>query len=112
MEASKAEARASLILNGLGFTPTQQAAANRTFSGGWRMRLALARALFCKPGIYSVYLIFLQISYLLMKSRIILISQLSSGSKDTFPHGPEQFSSYLSIALSLMHHVYQLELGQ
>lgn len=52
MEASKAESRASLILNGLGFSPIQQAAATRTFSGGWRMRLALARALFCKPGMY------------------------------------------------------------
>jgi ATP-binding cassette subfamily F protein 3 len=58
MDASKAEARAALILNGLGFSPTQQAAATRTFSGGWRMRLALARALFCKPGI-NFYLIFI-----------------------------------------------------
>ncbi|KAI8913068.1 P-loop containing nucleoside triphosphate hydrolase protein [Powellomyces hirtus] len=51
IEADKAESKASAILNGLGFTPEQQRAATRTFSGGWRMRLALARALFCKPDL-------------------------------------------------------------
>lgn len=48
IEADKAPARASIILSGLGFTPEMQARATRTFSGGWRMRLALARALFSK----------------------------------------------------------------
>ncbi|TPX31762.1 hypothetical protein SeMB42_g07706 [Synchytrium endobioticum] len=51
IEADKAESRASSILAGLGFTPEQQKAATRTFSGGWRMRLALARALFCRPDL-------------------------------------------------------------
>ncbi|KAI8812857.1 P-loop containing nucleoside triphosphate hydrolase protein [Cladochytrium replicatum] len=51
IEADKAESRAAAILNGLGFSPEQQKAATRTFSGGWRMRLALARALFCKPDL-------------------------------------------------------------
>lgn len=35
MESDKAESRASLILNGLGFSPAQQKAATKTFSGGW-----------------------------------------------------------------------------
>ncbi|RVE40913.1 hypothetical protein evm_014435 [Chilo suppressalis] len=48
IEADKAPARASIILSGLGFTPEMQARATKTFSGGWRMRLALARALFSK----------------------------------------------------------------
>ncbi|KAJ3103751.1 hypothetical protein HDU96_009158 [Phlyctochytrium bullatum] len=51
MESDKAESKASSILHGLGFTPEQQKAATRTFSGGWRMRLALARALFCRPDL-------------------------------------------------------------
>ena len=51
MEADKAPARASIILNGLGFNKAMQAAATRTFSGGWRMRLALARALFSRPDL-------------------------------------------------------------
>ncbi|KAJ3291318.1 hypothetical protein HDU79_002498 [Rhizoclosmatium sp. JEL0117] len=51
IDSDKAESRASLILNGLGFSPAQQKAATRTFSGGWRMRLALARALFCRPDL-------------------------------------------------------------
>lgn len=48
IEADKAPARASIILSGLGFSPEMQGRPTRTFSGGWRMRLALARALFSK----------------------------------------------------------------
>ncbi|KAI0244743.1 ATP-binding cassette, regulator of translational elongation [Massospora cicadina] len=51
IESDKAESKASAILRGLGFTQNQLQNATRTFSGGWRMRLALARALFCKPDL-------------------------------------------------------------
>lgn len=51
LDADKAPARASIILAGLGFSTDMQSAATRTFSGGWRMRLALARALFSRPDL-------------------------------------------------------------
>lgn len=44
-----AEAKASKILHGLGFTQAMQRRATRDFSGGWRMRISLARALYIQP---------------------------------------------------------------
>lgn len=49
MGSDKAEARAASILHGLGFSAEMQAKRTSEFSGGWRMRVALARALFVKP---------------------------------------------------------------
>ncbi|KAI8346708.1 P-loop containing nucleoside triphosphate hydrolase protein [Mortierella sp. GBAus27b] len=51
IESDKAESRAASILSGLGFLPNQHHNPTRSFSGGWRMRLALARALFNKPDL-------------------------------------------------------------
>lgn len=51
IEVDKAIATASRILSGLGFTKEMQRNATKTFSGGWRMRLALARALFSRPDL-------------------------------------------------------------
>ncbi|KAG4958212.1 hypothetical protein JHK87_034845 [Glycine soja] len=67
IDADSAEARAASILakhsfqnhyltdqghfQGLSFTPEMQKKATKTFSGGWRMRIALARALFIEPDI-------------------------------------------------------------
>ena len=49
--AHSAEARASAILSGLGFSPADQQRACREFSGGWRMRVALAAVLFSEPDL-------------------------------------------------------------
>uniref|UniRef100_A0A7S0ZJ44 Probable ATP-dependent transporter ycf16 n=1 Tax=Timspurckia oligopyrenoides TaxID=708627 RepID=A0A7S0ZJ44_9RHOD len=43
------EARASAILAGLGFDPEMQKRPSRAFSGGWRMRISIASALFVEP---------------------------------------------------------------
>ncbi|KAL6143962.1 hypothetical protein ACLB2K_054657 [Fragaria x ananassa] len=49
MGSDAAEAQASKILAGLGFTKEMQVRATKSFSGGWRMRISLARALFVQP---------------------------------------------------------------
>ena len=49
MDATTAETRCSKILTGLGFTKETQNKKTKDFSGGWRMRIALARALFIQP---------------------------------------------------------------
>ncbi|XP_071505095.1 ATP-binding cassette sub-family F member 2-like [Diadema antillarum] len=49
MDADKAEVNAARILNGLGFNKAMMQTQTKDFSGGWRMRIALARALFVKP---------------------------------------------------------------
>jgi ATP-binding cassette subfamily F protein 3 len=51
IDAYEAPAKASIILSGLGFSVENQARPIRDFSGGWRMRVALAAALFRKPDL-------------------------------------------------------------
>ncbi|RVT84080.1 ABC transporter ATP-binding protein [Rhodobacteraceae bacterium CCMM004] len=51
IDAWSAEARAATILKGLGFTDAEQAMPCSAFSGGWRMRVALAAVLFAAPDL-------------------------------------------------------------
>ena len=51
IEAYSAEARAGTILHGLGFDSEAQARPCSDFSGGWRMRVALAGVLFSAPDL-------------------------------------------------------------
>mmetsp|Transcript_57612 Transcript_57612/g.124565 ORF Transcript_57612/g.124565 Transcript_57612/m.124565 type:complete len:608 (-) Transcript_57612:219-2042(-) len=49
MDPSTFEPEAGSLLHGLGFTETMMAKPTKDMSGGWRMRVALAQALFKKP---------------------------------------------------------------
>lgn len=51
ISADSAPARAATILAGLGFDEAAQARPVAEFSGGWRMRVALATALFANPDL-------------------------------------------------------------
>ncbi|PZF77621.1 ABC transporter ATP-binding protein [Aestuariivirga litoralis] len=51
MDAHSAEARAATILSGLGFSDETQQGPCSALSGGWRMRVALAAALFARPDV-------------------------------------------------------------
>jgi ATP-binding cassette subfamily F protein 3 len=51
IDAWSAEARAATILRGLGFTAEEQWMPCSAFSGGWRMRVALAAVLFSAPDL-------------------------------------------------------------
>jgi ATP-binding cassette subfamily F protein 3 len=51
IDAHSAPARAAAILSGLGFSSADQARSCSEFSGGWRMRVALAATLFAAPDL-------------------------------------------------------------
>ena len=51
IDSATAPSRAGAILSGLGFDAAMQARSVASFSGGWRMRVALARALFIAPDV-------------------------------------------------------------
>jgi ATP-binding cassette subfamily F protein 3 len=51
IDADRAPARASEILAGLGFSTSDLSRPMSEFSGGWRMRVALAAALFAEPDL-------------------------------------------------------------
>lgn len=51
IQAASAEARAATLLSGLGFSAEDQKRPVGEFSGGWRMRVALASVLFTQPDL-------------------------------------------------------------
>lgn len=51
LDPGSLKAKAEVLLRGLGFTPDDLNAPTERLSGGWRMRVALARALVAKPSL-------------------------------------------------------------
>lgn len=51
IDAHTAEQKATMILVGLGFTEENILESSNKFSGGWRMRIAIAKVVFCEPEI-------------------------------------------------------------
>ena len=95
IDAWSAEARASSILKGLGFTQAEQAMPCSAFSGGWRMRVALAGVLFASP---DLLLLDEPTNYLDLEGALWLESYLAkyphtvitiSRDRDPAPGGPQ-----------------------
>lgn len=51
VDGYRAPSKAATLLHGLGFGPADESRSVRSFSGGWRMRLNLARALMCRSDL-------------------------------------------------------------
>ena len=78
IDAHSAPSRAAQILAGLGFDEVAQRRACREFSGGWRMRVALASVLFLEP---EILLLDEPTNYLDLEGTLWLESYLR-----TYPH--------------------------
>ena len=51
INANECEAKATKILTGIGFAIEDLQRPSSSFSGGWRMRIAIAKVIFCEPEI-------------------------------------------------------------
>ena len=51
IDAADAPSKATLILTGLGFSNENLNQPSKSFSGGWRMRISIAKVVFCEPEI-------------------------------------------------------------
>jgi ATP-binding cassette, subfamily F, member 3 len=104
IDAHSAPSRAAQILAGLGFDEAAQARACHEFSGGWRMRVALAAILFLEP---DILLLDEPTNYLDLEGTLWLESYLR-----TYPHTVVIISHDRDLLNRGVNHILHLERGK
>ncbi len=102
--ADRAPSRAAEILSGLGFTPGDLARPMAEFSGGWRMRVALAAALFAEP---DILLLDEPTNYLDLEGALWLEARLRK-----YPHTLLVISHERDLLNNVVDHILHLEGGK
>jgi ATP-binding cassette subfamily F protein 3 len=102
--AHSAPARAAAILAGLGFSADDQTRACNEFSGGWRMRVALAAALFSEP---DLLLLDEPTNYLDLEGTLWLEAHLAR-----YPHSLIVISHDRDLLDSSVNHILHLDRGK
>jgi ATP-binding cassette, subfamily F, member 3 len=102
--AHAAPARAAAILSGLGFDAAAQARPCSDFSGGWRMRVALAAVLFLEP---DLLLLDEPTNYLDLEGTVWLQNYLAR-----YPHTTVTISHDRDFLDSVADHILHLEQGK
>lgn len=101
IDAHSAPARAATILSGLGFSEEAQNRALSEFSGGWRMRVALAAVLFVKP---DLLLLDEPTNYLDLEGTLWLIEHLAA-----YPAGMIVISHDRDLLDAVANHILHLD---
>ncbi len=104
IDAHAAPSRAAQILAGLGFDEEAQARACREFSGGWRMRVALAAVLFLEP---DILLLDEPTNYLDLEGTLWLETYLR-----TYPHTVVIISHDRDLLNRAVNHILHLDRGK
>ena len=102
--AHSAQARAAAILHGLGFDAAAQERPCSSFSGGWRMRVALAAVLFTEP---DLLLLDEPTNYLDLEGTLWLYDYL-----DRYPHTVLVISHDRELLDSCVDHILHLDQGK
>jgi len=104
IDADRAPSRAAEILSGLGFSNADLARPMSEFSGGWRMRVALAAALFAEP---DLLLLDEPTNYLDLEGALWLEARLRK-----YPHSAVIISHDREILNNSCDHILHLNAGK